>query len=153
MNNQYRHVTSLRSCPRSFVLGADSWLRKLGFYGSITATATADKNKTTRIYWGYKPPLWMLRKDISFDVEFACLESCWSEIHIRSGYIRAQNQVPANTPFMTACKGGNVALIQQYLREGNGSVRDRVICSGKTPLLVNTSTCYGDILVAKDTAK
>ena len=153
MNNQYRHVISLRSCPRSFVLGTDSWLRKLGFYGSITATATADKNKITRIYWGYKPPLWMLRKDISFDVEFACLESCWSEIHIRPGYIRVQNQVPANTPFMTACKGGNVALIQQYLREGNGSVGDRVICSGKTPLLVNTSTCYRDILVAKDTAK
>ena len=46
MNNQYRYVTSLRSCPWSFVLGADLWLRKLGFYGSITATATRGASKS-----------------------------------------------------------------------------------------------------------
>lgn len=138
MNNQ-RQTTSLRSVSRVFVLDTNSWLRKLGFYGSIIATAKADRTKNTRIFWGYKSPLRILRKDICLEVEFARQESCWSEICIRPGYIRFQNQVSANAPLMIACKRGNVELIQQHLRDGNGSVSDRTICSGKTPLLVSVA--------------
>ncbi|KAF2796340.1 ankyrin [Melanomma pulvis-pyrius CBS 109.77] len=131
-----RHCTksTLKVAPRSYVLVPDSWLRKLGFYCSVTILVTPGDVKTTKILLGYKFPIWFSHKAISIYFQLAWSTLC--NISIMPGYIRVQNQVALGSPFMGACERGDVRLISQYVREDPEILNNRTICSGKTPLLL-----------------
>jgi hypothetical protein len=127
-------------CHQETVINVDSWLRKLGLYGSFSFMSAADNTEwKSRVCIGFKPPTWISSKSIAFDLQFARAEFLGEGIHILPGSIRLQNQVPLTSPFMTACSSGDVKLIAQHLTEGYGQPGDRAICCGKTPLLVNST--------------
>jgi len=130
--------STLHSPPKSYVVAVDSWLRRLGVYGSIVCTSHTNNTQTTRIFLGVKLPSLVSCKAISICARFARISSRPYEISILPGYIRVQNQVPVDSPFMDACSRGDVRLIRQYLSQSRSILNNRAICSGKTPLLVST---------------
>lgn len=125
----------LKTAPKGHVLPEDCWLRRWGFYGSVNTVSTTDDVDTLQIHVGYKLPSWT-GKVISAYLQFARLQF-GSSICILPGYIRVQNQVPLESRFMSACRGGDVSTIEECLRNNAGVLYDRTICRGKTPLLVS----------------
>lgn len=118
------------------VINVDSWLRKLGLYGSFSFMSAADNTEwKSRVCIGFKPPTWISSKSIAVDLQFSRAGFLGEGIQILPGSIRLQNQVPLTSPFMTACSSGDVKLIAQHLTEESGQLGDRAICCGKTPLL------------------
>ena len=135
----------LKSLPNEYRL-VDSWLRRLGFYGSITFLSTMDDLNLTRIILGYNVPIW--NRAVTLLLQLAFLGNCWSNISILPGYIRIQNRVPMESRFMTACRKGDVEHIRQCLDEEGMQILDnRTTCSGKTPLLVY---CITTIIYSAD---
>lgn len=135
INHHQKRLPKLEQ--KSAVLGADSWLRRFGLYGSFTVVSTSDEIRKTRVCVGYKLPTWVLSKSIMFDIQFSSLGPCETGIRILSGTLRVQNQVLKDSPFMAACQKGDIQLIRQHLNDKSGFLGDRTICSGKTPLLVS----------------
>ena len=131
-------ITSLR-CS---ILEIDHWLRQLGFFGSVTRITTTDERHNTRISMGFKLPTWISAKAFSVEMHWSYLERYLNEISVLPGYIRVQNQVRSDSPFMNACRASDVRLIRQCLENGSGCVRDRTICAGKTPLLVCSQVAF-----------
>ena len=133
-----------------YVLGIDSLLRKLGVYGRFIVE---DKQGiwNLRVCIGYRPPFWLITLapwSLSLNAELSNISSLTGElgISITSGYVKVQNRVPIDSPFMVACRTGDIQLMRQSLRKGHGYVSDRSMCTGKTPLLVSLSTLeYIDI--------
>ena len=134
--------TSAIKSLRCSILEIDHWLRQLGFIGSVTRITTIDDRHNTRISIGYKLPTWISTKVFSVEMHWSYLERHLNEISILPGYIRVQNQVRSDSPFMIACKASDVRLIRQCLENGSGCVRDRTICSSKTPLLVCSQVTF-----------
>jgi hypothetical protein len=121
---------------RLAVLKAGSWLRSLGFYGSIILTPRSESD-STRIMIGFKLPAWMSNISIDLDLEFARLSTQGLGVRILPGEIKIQSRVSRDSPFMLACMTGDVMLIKQHLEEKTASVRDRTSCTGSTPLMVS----------------
>lgn len=140
------NTSYVRSCARvdiplaqywSIVLGVDSWLRKLGIYGSFVFTSNIRSDSwKSKIEVGYIPPAWLCSRSISLDVQLSSIAAGQLGIQILPGSIRVQNRVPLDSPFMTACRRGDVRLIQQHLASRTGFVGDRSTCTGQTPLMV-----------------
>jgi len=122
---------------RSWVLTVDSFLRNLGFYGYFVLDSNCPR-WTARACVGYRTPEWLSSWSVSCGLELtsSALSSKELGISITSGYMRIQNRVSINSDFMRACQRGDVELVRQNLANGTGSVRDRTVCLGKTPLLV-----------------
>lgn len=110
---------------RYMVLGMGPMLHRLGFYGEITTKSSREHFFAASIYLGYKLPTWLWAR--TFDVEF--------RISVPR-LIRLQRRVPLNSPFLNACRNGDVWKIRQHLCDGVGFVGDRAMCNGMTPLLV-----------------
>lgn len=119
----------------SVVVETDSFLRKLGLYGSFVRSSTQDCISKYRFRLGYQFPTWFWRRSLDFDLQLASMPSGLG-LEVLPGYIRLQNRVPENFPFMVACRNGDIALIKQHLNDGTGDVHDRTICTGTTPLMV-----------------
>ena len=85
---------------------------------------------------GFKFPILVTHKAICLYLHFIRFGCSTINISILPGFIRVQNQVSVDSPFMKACATGDTLLISQYLKEDPELVNNRTICSGKTPLLV-----------------
>ena len=130
-------VSSLSNINRKqAIIKADSWLRFLGFYGSIHLISSAQRSTRARVMIGFKPPTWMCNASIDLAAEFATLSSQEFGLRLLPGEIKIQARISPTSPFMLACLHGDVKLIEQHLKEKTGSVRDRTTCTGTTPLLV-----------------
>jgi hypothetical protein len=92
---------------------------------------------------GFKFPLLVTRKAVSLYLHFMRLGCSTTKVSILPGFIKVQNQVSVDSPFMKACASGDTLLISQYLKEDPELVNNRTICSGKTPLLVCIQLSYG----------
>ena len=107
--------------------GAGPALRWFGFYGEIMMRSSAQYLFAASANLGYKLPAWLWAQ--SFDIEFS--------IFIPH-FIRPQRRVPLDSPFLTACRNGDVWQIRQCLSDRVGAVSDRAMCNGMTPLLVSS---------------
>ena len=121
---------------RLAVIRADSWLRSFGFYGSFCPASTSDGSKRARIVFGFKPFVQLCKKSLHLHVELVALFSQELALKILPGAMTLQNRVSHDSQFMIACRKGDVKLIQQHLTAHAGSVHDRTICTGTTPLMV-----------------
>lgn len=101
------------------------WLRQLGFYGTVHTRSYSQCRLDADIFLGYQFPTWLWSKSIDLQLQ----------IRIPS-FIRMQNRVPADSPFIVACRQGDTDRIRQHLADRSGSVGDRLICTGETPLMV-----------------
>ena len=102
-----------------------SWLRRLGLYGTFKSRSYSQCLLDADIYLGYQFPTWLWSKSIDFQLQ----------IRIPS-FIRMQNRVSADSPFIVACRQGDTDRIRQHLADRSGSVGDRLSCTGETPLMV-----------------
>ncbi|KAK0638925.1 ankyrin repeat-containing domain protein [Cercophora newfieldiana] len=118
-----RHVAG--GSFRYTVLGLGPALRWMGFYGEIAARSSPQHLLAASVYLGYKFPSWLWAR--SFDVEFG--------IFIPR-LIRPQRRVPLNSPFLNACRNGDLWQMRQFLCDGVGLIGDRAMCNGVTPLLL-----------------
>ena len=121
---------------RTLVLGVDSWLRYLGFFGSYSVSNFSFDQRKTKIVFGYNLPSWLSGKTFYLDLRYVSGVARDLDLKILPGRIRVQNRVPLDCSFMQACKRGDLPLIEQHVRDKTGSVHDRTICAGATPLLV-----------------
>ncbi|OKL59087.1 hypothetical protein UA08_05842 [Talaromyces atroroseus] len=102
------------------------WLRQYGFYGTLKIRQSHSQHLLdTHILLGYKFPAWLWSKSIDIELKFQ-LPRC----------IRMQNRVPVDSPFIVACRNGDVQRIRQSLADKPGSVGDRLSCTGETPLML-----------------
>ena len=122
---------------RLAVIKADSWLRTLGFYGSLTYIFTNDGSRGVRVVIGFKLPAWMSKISVDMEAEFATISSQAIGLRVLPGEIRLQNRVERSSPFILACSNGDTQLIKQHLKEKTGNLGDRTICTGSTPLMVS----------------
>ncbi|KAF3399279.1 hypothetical protein DPV78_006258 [Talaromyces pinophilus] len=102
------------------------WLRRLGLYGTFKSRSYSQCLLDADIYLGYQFPTWLWSKSIDFQLQ----------IRIPS-FIRMQNRVSAESPFMVACRQGDIDRMRQHLADKSGSVADRLSCTGQTPLMLS----------------
>jgi hypothetical protein len=121
---------------RSLVLGVDNWLRNMGVFGSYTYAAGADMWRR-ELKIGFNLPTWLWLKCVLVELRLMNPAPGVTGFRLQPSQICLQNRVPIESPFMVACRNGDVDLIQQHLRAGSGRVHDRTICTGQTPLLVS----------------
>ena len=138
--NSENRSAAIKVHQRLAFISVDSWLRSLGFYGSIRLISRNEGVDRVRVVFGFKFPQWMSNTSIDLEIEFARLSAQEFGVRIMPGQIKVQNRVSRESPFMTACLKGDVRLIQQHLEEKSGSIRDRTICTGKTPLMVSLTS-------------
>lgn len=125
---------------RSSLFKANSLLRTSGLYGwLITEGCKGDMGNRTLICLGLCFPLWLML--VAITLEFSITSAPTPNNWPFRWSLQVQNRVLIDSPLMKACQQGNVSLIRQILEEGSGSINDRTICSGKTALLVTTSSC------------
>jgi hypothetical protein len=127
----------LKLPPNGWILSADSWLRMFGFHCTINSSTSVDNEQATRIWVGYKPPFLITRKIVSIYLHFVRFGCSLFDVSILPSFIRVQNQVHIDSPFMRACITGDSELIRQYVEEDREILHSRSICSGRTPLLVS----------------
>ena len=121
---------------KSLILGVDHWLRNLGIFGSYSYIFGAGRwERNLKI--GLNMPTWLWLKTVLVELRLTNHAPGVSGFRLLPSEIRLQNRVPIESPFMVACRNGDVELIRQYLNMGMGQVHDRTICSGQTPLLVS----------------
>lgn len=101
------------------------WLRQLGFYGRVHTSSYSQCFLDADIFLGYKFPAWLWTKSIEFQLQ----------LRIPS-LIRMQNRVLVDSPWMIACRQGDIDRMRQHLADKSGSVGDRLSCTGQTPLMV-----------------
>lgn len=53
------------------IVNSDSWLRALGFYGSLTLVTPAEDERRFQIHIGFKPPSWLVSSSIGVRVELS----------------------------------------------------------------------------------
>lgn len=100
------------------------WLQQFGFYGRVHSShsqSLLDAN----IFLGYQFPTWLWSKSIEFELQ----------LRIPS-FLKMQNRVLADSPWMVACRQGDIDRMRQHLADKSGSVGDRLTCTGQTPLMV-----------------
>lgn len=97
-----------------------------------------DTESIFQIQLGFKMPSWLYSGSVDLRAEFTRLSEQQIGIKILESEIKIQSRVPMDSSFMIACKSGNVKLIKQHLLEKTGSVRDRTLSTGSTPLLVSS---------------
>jgi hypothetical protein len=114
----------------------DTWLRTFGFYGSFSFKWCDNRLHKSRVSVGYKFPSWLLAKSINLGFEISSTVLGEGGLQVDSGYLRLQNQVPEDSPFMLACRRGDLDAIRQHLADRTGHVGDRTMTHGNTPLLV-----------------
>ncbi|KAI0137122.1 ankyrin repeat-containing domain protein [Xylariales sp. AK1849] len=119
-----------------FVLGADQWLRAKGFYGSYTSTSSTRGGWSSRVTFGINLPQWIWARSVLMDIRFASLPDGLSGFRISSGHVSIQNRVPLESPFMRACRAGDLGYMRQHLQQMPWSVGNRTVCLGKTPLML-----------------
>ncbi|KAI0377677.1 ankyrin repeat-containing domain protein [Hypomontagnella monticulosa] len=126
------HTSRSRSGPRNqqsrhkaTFVSLSPWLMRMGFYANLVTRSSRRCWIEAYVSLGYKFPSWFLAKSIDFEFRFSLPR-----------YITLQNRVNISSSFMTACSQGNVCKIRVCLAERSGSVRDRSLCTGKTPLLL-----------------
>lgn len=121
---------------KSLILGVDHWLRNLGIFGSYTFIFGGGRwGRSLKI--GLNMPTWLWLKTVLVELRLMNQAPGVSGIRLLPSEIRLQNRVPIESPFMVACRNGDVDLIRQHLTTGVGRVHDRTICTGQTPLLVS----------------
>ncbi|KAI9889930.1 MAG: hypothetical protein M1814_004653 [Vezdaea aestivalis] len=130
---------------RISIFGTNSSLRRYGFYGwLINESGPLSTASRTEFSLGFCLSLWVVFLSISVELEFMTFpyQSKWTW----KPYIRFQNRVAMASPLMQACQEGNVLLVRRVLENRKGSINDRAIHSGKTPLLVAIdSRCFAVI--------
>ncbi|KAF2494395.1 ankyrin [Lophium mytilinum] len=107
------------------VLYEVKWLRRFGFYASITSKSIQDGHRTSKLHLEYKFPAWICAYILSYEATIT-LPRC----------LTIQTQVPEDSPFMLACSQGDIALIRQHLSERPDLLHCRTAQLGKTPLLL-----------------
>jgi hypothetical protein len=129
---------NLLETKRYSLLRVDSWLRMLGIYGHFVLKKEQRKTEE-RTVWGFQKPEW-LGSPTTYELSLTSFlngkkkgPQIWS--------LASYNRVPSNSPFMVACRRGDLDMIKQHLRNGTGSIMDQTACLGRTPLLVSIS-CY-----------
>ncbi|KAH6892431.1 ankyrin repeat-containing domain protein [Thelonectria olida] len=110
---------------KSQSIGPESWFRRMGFYGAVTTKSCSQYLLVAYISLGYKFPPWLWLKSFDFELTLTV-----------PAFIRMQNRVSIDSPFMVACSKGDVPQIRQHLMNKSGSVGDRSSCTGQTPLLL-----------------
>ncbi|KAI1770949.1 ankyrin repeat-containing domain protein [Hypoxylon cercidicola] len=120
----------------SVLLDHDNWFRKLGFSGAYSSVYDIQRRWSSTISLGYQPPTWMSLSSILIELKLAGLPDGMTGFKIVSGNITIQNRVPISSPFMAACKSGDIAMMKQCLGEQPWAIGNRSICTGKTPLLL-----------------
>ncbi|RDK39596.1 ankyrin [Aspergillus phoenicis ATCC 13157] len=128
------HVNQRRKA-RVFHVDIDTWLRRCGLFGSIDVSSYKDSRWQTHVRIGYKFPSWLLAKSVMFSLRLASARSPGT-LDILPGSISIQNRVPSNSPFMSACRNGDVKLMRQLISNGTGSLAVRTYCTGDTPLFL-----------------
>lgn len=128
---------TMTSKPRYRLLAVDSFLRKRGFYGYFVFN-TRQESWNMRTCMGYNPPAWP-------NLSTSWLASCGAELSNRtilpsefgfsvtSAYVRVKNCVSIDSPFMRACRLGDVGLISQSLANGSGRLAGRTMSTGRHP--------------------
>jgi len=122
-----RHPAPI-GCLRCRVIPMGLILRWLGFYGQITAVMARSGSRPwldASVYLGYQLPSWLWAQSIDFEFRISIPR-----------LFRVQRRVPLDSPFMEACRNGDVWQIRQHLCDGVGYLGDRATCNGVTPLLV-----------------
>ncbi|KAI9891583.1 MAG: hypothetical protein M1814_002517 [Vezdaea aestivalis] len=118
------------------VINSDSYLRKLGLYGSFTLATRTGEECQAQIQFGFELPTWLYTGSVDIQVEISRLTAQEFGIKLSRGEIKVQNRVPDDSPFMMACRNGDIELIRQHLQERTGNIRSRTMCTGSTPLLL-----------------
>ena len=130
---QQDSLTVRQSCNN---IPLHSFLHSMGFYGfySIKTAESGAVKVKYRLGYKFSTFLW----PGAFELEFGYVKTTPGSVTLTyiPGFFRYQNQVSLDSPLMTACRYGTVEQVSQILRQRKGSVRDRAICGGKTPLLV-----------------
>ena len=121
---------------KSMILQTESWLRKLGIYGSYSSNLGLKNHNYRRIRVGVNLPL--IAKTLFLEIQSFGSQTPWDGIYNIPIQLQIQNQVPLKSPFMDACARGDIDMIQQGLCRATGHVGDRTMCMGKTPLLVRS---------------
>jgi Ankyrin repeat len=119
------------------LFSVDSALRSKGFYGYFSFKANSNDSRRL-LCIGFCPPSWLMMKSISLELELTNLTI--SNEWILSKKLRIQNRVYGDSPLMLACREGNVEQIRDHLIHGRGSIFDRTLQTGKTPLMVSMFT-------------
>lgn len=122
---------------RISLLRTHSFLRNHGFYSWLIKESRAESaDSQTTFCLGFGFPAWLRIPWISLALVFITVflkhewRIQWS--------LRVQRRVSVQSPLMKACAGGDVALMRQLLNSGQGSIDDRTMCLGRTPLLVSS---------------
>ena len=133
-NNQ-TVASSLVSEHRISLIRADSLLRKLGFFGCFVTVLQGHESKQIKRI-GFCPPPWLFSSTTSLELEISRTLTNYSSFLSSSWRLVVQNRVSKSSRFMLDCRKGDLEGIKQALRDGTGSLHDRTICRGQTPLLV-----------------
>jgi hypothetical protein len=133
-------TTSRSITSRNSLLCLDSFLRKLGFYGSIVRHRDVGKAGSQFLVRVGVCPFEMPWLIGSNTLELLLSYTAHDKIQKFNWEIQLQYRVPEESPLMKACQMGDVTLMQQILEEGNGGINDQISCSGKTPLMVKAKS-------------
>ena len=122
---------------RTAILGADSALRRSGFYAGLTVEEMeATGTSQMLVCVGFCFYLWLAMFSLSF--QLASVDAQRRDGWTLQLTIRLRNRVPLDSPLMKASARGDVVSIRQLLKDKKGGVNDRAMCSGKTALLVSS---------------
>lgn len=86
------------------------WLQQFGFYGRVHSShsqSLLDAN----IFLGYQFPTWLWSKSIEFELQ----------LRIPS-FLKMQNRVLADSPWMVACRQGDIDRMRQHLADNQGQL-------------------------------
>lgn len=131
-----RPATQCSRRSRVSLLKPSSFLRRAGFYSWFTDEQEQIIEVSRKaVCFGFCLPLWLILLSVS--LEFALIDASSNQGgRTLQWSLRLHCRVQMESPLMKACQRGDVSLIQQILKEKNGGVNDRTICSGKTALMV-----------------
>lgn len=120
---------------RSSLLHSKSPMRSRGLYGwHISEEKQPETCIENTWCFGVCLPSWFIFTSISLAV--ILIIARLKDGRSIQWSLRIQNRVALTSPLMRACQIGDVALIRQIIKDKHGSVHDRSMCHGTTPLIV-----------------
>jgi hypothetical protein len=119
-------------------INPESVFWQMGFYGFSSSKNSADDITDRKFRLGFKFPTFLWAKALEFELGLIKTTPGRAIVTYLPRLLRWQTQVSLDSPLMTACRNGSLQYVQQILGNRDGSVHDRAICCGKTPLLVSS---------------
>lgn len=115
----------------------------MGLVSAFTHVVDDQQGWRSRLVLGVQPPTWAWLQSVLLQIDLAAsLNGAWG-FRITSGHLYLQNRVLIDAPFMRACQKGDIALMEQSLADQPWALRDKVINTGETPLLVSNGFYFG----------